>query len=225
MTQANLVYEEHMALVKHVIKTKFPSYVGTSEYEDVAQEGYIGLYKAFQKYDSNTGYQFSTLAVTYIEGAIKRYKRDIENNLIRVPRQQKMLGNKLKYLMGKYPEADSKQLAVLTKSTEDEVNQAMLMILRTFPVELDKDVLEDGCGRPVDLNVLAGVDDRGFENIEFMADLERYLDNFPVKHKEVVLRRLQNYKQQEIADELGLSQVKVSRILAKVSKGLQEVLV
>lgn len=99
------------------------------------------------------------------------------------------------------------------------------MILRTFPVELDKDVLEDGCGRPVDLNVLAGVDDTGFENIEFMADLERYLDNFPVKHKEVVLRRLQDYKQQEIADELGLSQVKVSRILAKVSKGLQEVLV
>lgn len=86
MTQANLVYEEHMALVKHVIKTKFPSYVGTSEYDDVAQEGYIGLYKAFQKYDSSTGYQFSTLAVTYIEGAIKRYNRDIENNLIRVPR-------------------------------------------------------------------------------------------------------------------------------------------
>lgn len=66
----------------------FKKYVGdymTSDFEDIMQEGLLGLWQAAQRYDESKEVKFTTFAVHYIFGTMKRYMRE-KRNVIRIPR-------------------------------------------------------------------------------------------------------------------------------------------
>ena len=67
---------ENIGLVHYVLQKQLHIPVGHVEYEDLYQEGVIGLIRAIDRFDDSTGHQFSTFAVPYIRGTVQRYKRD-----------------------------------------------------------------------------------------------------------------------------------------------------
>lgn len=73
----------------------FKKYIGNyslSDYEDVIQEGMLGLWQAAVRFDESKGVKFNTFAVKYIYGSMLRYIRD-ERNMIRVPRAVRDAGD------------------------------------------------------------------------------------------------------------------------------------
>lgn len=73
----------------------FKKYIGNyslSDYEDVIQEGMLGLWQAAVRFDESKGVKFNTFAVKYIYGSMLRYIRD-ERNIIRVPRAVRDAGD------------------------------------------------------------------------------------------------------------------------------------
>lgn len=75
---------DNLNLVRFTLK-KMHVNLGYSDYDDYFQEGCIGLILAVQRFDESRGFQFSTFAISYIQGQIRRYKRDRER-FIRVSR-------------------------------------------------------------------------------------------------------------------------------------------
>ena len=74
---------EHINLVHHVAKR----YNRMSDYEDLVQEGMLGLVKAAKRFDPATGNKFSSYAVTCIRGEILHYIRD-KRDFVRCPRAE-----------------------------------------------------------------------------------------------------------------------------------------
>ena len=71
---------DHIGLVKQ-ITAKYHLSSGEN-FDDLFQEGYIGLHKASERFDPSLGYQFSVYAYPYIKGAITHYLRD-RSNIVR----------------------------------------------------------------------------------------------------------------------------------------------
>ena len=73
ITEQNELVVNNMALVSHVLSTRFKK--GSDEWEDLYQEGCYGLVLASRSYNPDLGYTFSTYAYPMIIGTIQKYKR------------------------------------------------------------------------------------------------------------------------------------------------------
>ena len=68
--------EEHLGLVGNIATKVYKRYCGYHEYDDLMQEGHIGLIQAAKKFDDSKGYKFSTYAYSQIHGHIRNYIRN-----------------------------------------------------------------------------------------------------------------------------------------------------
>lgn len=75
--EVNDIVEDNIKLVHFIIKKHFPHFIGTAHYDDVVQEGCIGLLKAIDRYDESLGFEFSTYAYTVIKGNIYKNTKDL----------------------------------------------------------------------------------------------------------------------------------------------------
>lgn len=78
------LFDKNQKLVGWCFKKYIREY-SASDFEDIMQEGMLGLWEASQRYDESKGIKFATFAVPYIFGYMKRYVRD-KRNVIRIPR-------------------------------------------------------------------------------------------------------------------------------------------
>lgn len=212
------------------------------EMEDLFQIGSIGLMKAIDKFDTSFAVQFSTYAVPMIQGEIKRFLRD--DGMVKVSRTLKENGwrvkkaaEKLSYELGR--EATLAELAATTElSVEDiimamEANVEVESIYRTVYQGdgneiylLDKVISGSagGIGQTVDSATgkeaaggCFGAEDLEKEKLLNHLVLEQLLEELPEQDKKlIVLRYYQDKTQTEVAKELGISQVQVSRLEKKI---------
>lgn len=192
--------------------------------EDLIQIGTIGLLKAIRSFDLERGTCFSTYAVPMIFGEIRRALRD--EGPVKIGRYYKKLGvdlirakNEICQREGR--EAHIKELAhVVGVSVED----AAMALDSMSPVsslselvygEEDGVVLEDTLA---DAECLEQ-NERLLENM----DLYRAISKMPVEWQRIIaLRYYRNKTQQQVADILGLSQVKISREEKKIVSFLKK---
>lgn len=210
--------KENIPLVKSVVKR----FKGRGEYDDLMQLGAIGFIKAIQNFDETYGVRFSTYAVPMICGEIKRFLRD--DGAVKVSRWAKTLAQKINVFI------DEKLKSGEKEPTVDEIAQ-------NFGVEAEQVVFAMDTGHYLlSLSSTVGDDDVTLED-KIVGDrspdedldkimLKDFIEDLPEREKKVIiLRYFRDKTQSEIAAELGVSQVQVSRIECKVLQKLKEKLV
>lgn len=210
--------KENIPLVKSVVKR----FKGRGEYDDLMQLGAIGFIKAIQNFDETYGVRFSTYAVPMISGEIKRFLRD--DGAVKVSRWAKTLAQKINVFI------DEKLKSGEKEPTVDEIAQ-------NFGVEAEQVVFAMDTGHYLlSLSSTVGDDDVTLED-KIVGDrspdedldkimLKDFIEDLPEREKKVIiLRYFRDKTQSEIAAELGVSQVQVSRIECKVLQKLKEKLI
>ncbi|OUQ24272.1 RNA polymerase sigma-G factor [Lachnoclostridium sp. An131] len=216
----DILIEENMGLIHHVVKR----FLGRGvEAEDLFQIGAVGLVKAVDRFDLSFGVRFSTYAVPMIAGEIKRFLRD--DSMIKVSRSLKELAVKAarlreQLLMERGEEPGVDELAGRLRVEPEELVQAMDSCTE---VESLQKVISQGDGEGVSLmeRVEQGKDEQ--EALLRRILLEELLSSLdPKERRLIVLRFFHDRTQTQVASELGMSQVQVSRLEKKILSALKE---
>lgn len=207
--------EENIPLIKSIVKR----FKGRLEYDDLMQLGAMGFVKAMQNFDVEYGVRFSTYAVPMISGEIKRFLRD--DGTIKVSRWTKTLSQKITaYIDEKLKNGESEptveQLAEAFDAEAQEIVYAM--DAQHYLLSLSATVGDDD----LELGDRIATDECEDENIDKLL-LKDLIADLPQREKKVImLRYFRDKTQSEIAKELGVSQVQVSRIENKVLQKLKD---
>ena len=216
--RAELV-EIHMPLVRYLARR----FTGRGEpADDLLQIGTIGLLQAIDRFEVERGLEFSTFATPNIVGEIKRHFRD-RGWMVRVPRRLQELQselataiNDLSQRLGRSPTI--RELAEHMGLTEEQVIEATDSARAYSAVPLDVPnsttgmTIADGLVEP----------DTALEHVELRHALRPVLARLGERERRaLVMRFVENKTQNEIAKALGVSQVHVSRLLAKTLSDLR----
>ena len=210
---------ENTALVKS-IALKFRDR-GT-EFEDLMQIGTIGMLKAIKSFQIERGTAFSTYAVPLIVGEIRRHLRD--DGLIRVSRGYKRTGivimrEKNRIMTEEGREAGISELAALAGVS---VEEAAIAIDAVSPVSSLSDNVFGEDSKTLDSVIPDRETADEFENLNDKISLGQAIKKMPPDWQKIVLLRYyRDMTQQEVANMLGLSQVKVSREEKKIMSFLR----
>jgi RNA polymerase sigma-B factor len=215
-----LLVQRYLPLAMHLSRR----YLTGEEREDLEQVASLGLLKAIDRFDPTRGIAFTSFAVPTIVGELKRYFRD-HGWSVRVPRSLKELAPKadqasddLLHELGRPPTAE--EVAQRCESTVEAVLEARQLSTAHRAVSLNTP-LRDEPGE-TRLDALA-VDDDGYERAEQLADLDRLLAHLPGREREILrLRFEEDRTQREIAKLVGLSQMHVSRLIARAVAELSD---
>lgn len=192
--------------------------------DDLEQVAFVALVRAVRRYDAARGTDFMLFAVPTIVGELKRHFRD-QGWTIRVPRgiqetQRKLEGEPSAPAVGeRYDNARLEVLADRIGSTPQQVAAALAARGCFTPSSLDVPVGSSESGRLADL---IPADGAGLEAVEARLELQRLWAGIPVRDQRVLhLRYYQERSQREIGEDLGVSQVQVSRLLARIHRDLR----
>lgn len=185
--------------------------------EDLVQSAWIALIRALDRFDPSHGTQFSTYAVTCMVGEIKRYFRDHTWSL-KVPRHLQEIAANLNRMQDKLytrlqREPTIPEMAAAFNVSEEELLEAMEMYRAYQPFGLDdRHEMNDG-NDSMTLGEMHGGPDQDLEQIIDSAPLQTAINTLDERKQRIIRRRyLQGFSQQQVADELGLSQMHISRL-------------
>jgi RNA polymerase sigma-B factor len=207
--------ELHLPLVEHCARR----FLNRGEpFEDLVQVGTIGLIKAVDRFDTDRGVEFSTYATPTIIGEIKRYFRD-KGWAIRVPRRLQELRMQIGVAtaeltqgLGRSP--TPRELAVTIGCSIEEIIEGIESSNAYSTLSLDaSDDGEEGGNTMLDA---MGMEDENLEHVEIRESLKPLLDALEPREKKILLLRFfKNRTQTQIAEEIGVSQMHVSRLLSR----------
>jgi RNA polymerase sigma-B factor len=195
--------------------------------DDLVQVGTIGLIKAVDRFDPERGVEFSTYATPTIVGEIKRHFRD-KGWAIRVPRRLQELRISLGQATAELSQKSGRaptvaELAVHLDISADEVIEGLEGAQAYSTTSLDAHAGgDDGDDTPSLADRLGG-EDLDLEAVEYRESLKPLLAALPSRERRILaLRFFHGMTQSEIAAEVGISQMHVSRLLAKSLATLRE---
>ena len=205
----------HLSLVEHCAR-RFRN--RGEPLEDLVQVGAIGLIKAIDRFDDQRGIEFSTYATPTIVGEIKRHFRD-KGWAIRVPRRLQELriqlssaAAELTQTLGRAPTPN--ELAEHLDCPVEEVIDGIESSSAYATLSLDAG--DDAGSGSLSLLDTMGVEDAGLEHVELRQSLRPLLETLPAREKSIlVMRFFRNMTQSQIAAEVGVSQMHVSRLLSR----------
>ena len=215
-----ILIQENMGLVHHVVRR----FLGRGvEAEDLVQIGSIGLLKAIERFDLSYEVQFSTYAVPMIAGEITRFLRD--DSMIKVSRSLKELAVKAARLreelrMERGEEPGMEELAEKLGVDPEELAQAYDSCSE---VESLHKIIYQGDGEGVSL--MERVEEKKDEQEELLTGMlvRQLLDTLePTERRLIILRFFCDRTQAQVARELGMTQVQVSRLEKKILSTLKK---
>jgi RNA polymerase sigma-B factor len=187
--------------------------------DDLTQVATVGLIKAVDRFEPDRGLQFSTFATPTMVGEIKRHFRD-KGWAIRVPRRLQELRlaitratAELSQQTGRSPTVA--ELAEYLGVSEEEVLEGLESAQAYATVSLDAssgDSTEEGAT----LVETLGADEPGLAEVEARETVNPLLAGLPPRERRIIqMRFFENMTQSQIAEQVGVSQMHVSRLLAK----------
>lgn len=211
----------HLPLVEHCAR-RFRN--RGEPFEDLVQVGTIGLIKAIDRFDNDRGVEFSTYATPTIIGEIKRYFRD-KGWAIRVPRRLQELrlsiGSataELTQSLGRSP--TPRELAESIGCSVEEIIEGIESSNAYATLSLDAGEDRDEGASILDA---LGVEDEQLAYVDVRESLKPLLDGLDPREKRILLLRFfKNLTQTQIAEEIGVSQMHVSRLLTRTLERLRE---
>ncbi len=216
------VYEENIGLIYSVVKR----FAGRGvEAEDLFQIGSIGLLKAVDKFDTSFEVKFSTYAVPMIIGEIRRYLRD--TGIIKVSRSLKesqyrvfKIREDLEKKLGREPSVT--ELAEAAEISLEELN--MVLEAGAEVESLHKTIYQ---GEGTELSLLDKIPEKENRQEKLLDKvlLEELLGRLEAEERKLIyMRYFQDMTQTEIARQLHISQVQVSRMEKRILKKLKKLL-
>lgn len=194
------------------------------EGEDLFQIGCIGMLKAIDRFDVEYNVAFSTYAVPLIAGEIRRFLRD--DCIIKISRtikenQNKIIAETEKFRETNHVEPTIEQLSELCSLSKEDVVTAIESLRNVESIDKEADSTGDGNSVSI-MDRL--VDKTNHENMVVDRLLIRQLlDTLEEKERNIIiLRYYKNKTQSDIAKEIGITQVQVSRLEKKILKKLKK---
>ena len=192
-------------------------------HDDLFQVASLGLLNAIDRFDTGRDVQFSTYAAVTILGELKRHFRD-KGWSVRVPRRLQEIGLRVNAALPTlYQELARsptiEEIAARVDASVEDVLEAMDASQAYSTTSLDTPTSEDGAA-PVD--VLGG-DDPSIALLEEWASVSPVVRELPQRERTVLyLRFFRGLTQSEIAREVGVSQMHVSRILTQTLRTIRQ---
>lgn len=207
--------QENLALVHYVLK-RFRD--RSAEYEDLFQYGCMGLVKAIDRFDPEYGVRFSTYAVPLIMGEVRRYLRD--DGPVHVSRTIHDHAAAVERFCEGYVQENGREpvLSEIAEGMRLPVEDVLLALgSRQRVRSLSEPVGADGSMRLMDT---IGVD--VMDQVDRRLTLSRLIGQLSPQERKIILRRyFARSTQSEIAGEMGLTQVQVSRMEKKILKQMR----
>ena len=215
-----VLIEKNLGLVHHIVKR----FLGRGyDPEDLFQIGSIGLLKAVDKFDMSYDVKFSTYAVPMIIGEIKRYLRD--DGILKVSRSLK----ENHYRIYQVREALTRRLerepttGEMAAEMGISIEELVMTMESGAEVESLHKTIYQGEGTDISLMDKLPEKENRQEKVLDRIFLEEILGTLEAKERRLIyMRYFQNMTQMEIAHELGVSQVQVSRMEKRILRSLQE---
>jgi RNA polymerase sigma-B factor len=216
--------ERYMPLARRLARR----YLGAREpFEDLVQVASLGLVKAIDRFDPTRGHTFASYAIPTILGELRRYFRDSTWS-VHVPRgaqeRAAAIETAQEALRGEQRGAPTvAQIAEYLEISAEEVLDGMLAMRAYEADSLDAPAVpgEDGEGRS-GLDRIGSEDGR-YELIEADASAAPAIRELPERERRVLrMRFVEEMSQSEIATRIGVSQMQVSRILARCLAQIRE---
>ncbi|MFE5593591.1 RNA polymerase sigma factor SigF [Streptomyces sp. NPDC056549] len=220
----NTLIEMNMSLVRYAAG-RFRH--RADEMEDIVQVGMIGLIKAIDRFELSREVEFTTFAVPYIVGEIKRFFRDT-SWAVHVPRRLQearvelaKATEELSTRLGRTPTV--MELAELMSLTEEEVTEARLASNGYNSSSLDAALSGENEDGDASLADFIGSEDPAMELVEDFHALAPLIAELDERDRRIIhLRFVEELTQAQIGDRLGCSQMHVSRLLSRTVKRLRE---
>ena len=217
----NRLVTENMGLIWSIVKR----FTGRGhELEDLFQIGSIGLIKAIDKFDTSYDVRFSTYAVPMITGEVKRFLRDdgmikvsrsLKEIVVKVQRAREMIARAIDV-----PEED----IVMALEAGSEIESIYKTIYQSDgnEITLIDRVADRGSSGAGIVPECEWTDYEKEQLINHMV-LKQILDELPENEKNLILLRyFRDQTQTQVAKEMGISQVQVSRIEKRILLRLRE---
>ena len=221
----NEIVEKYLYMVEILVK----KYLGKGvEYDDLYQVGAMALVLAVERYDISRGFEFSSFATPTILGEIKKYFRDKQWSL-KVPRRIKEISSKVnaaaeilynrnsrKPTIEEIAEETGYSVEDVMEASEGSKAYGTYSLNRTF----------DDSGDEGDSSVFekyTGFDEKGYIDVEVREIVSSVYDTFDEKNRYIFKERfIHGRSQSDIARELGISQMTVSRTEKKMIQKFRE---
>ncbi len=220
--QRDAIIERCLPLANHIAR-RFAN--RGQPYEDLVQVARVGLVQAVNRFDVETGSDFLSFAVPTMMGEVRRYFRDYSWSL-RVPRRLKELHvqlqrgrSELSQTLGHSPNAT--ELAEYLGMDREDVVEGLIAAdaYSTQSTDVPTGAGDDGLA----LAERLGADDVNIDRMLNVQTLRPLLAALPEREQAVLaLRFFENMTQSQIAEQIGVSQMHVSRILKRAIAGLRE---
>jgi len=214
---------ENILKYENLVNKVAHRYANFSNFEDLKQEGMIGLLKALENYKPNNNTKFSTYAYLWIKGEILEHLRcdkniKISKELLSLSKEITITEEILRNKLNKEPTV--KEIAFFLEKDQKQIEEAMISkeLVLSFDYSLNNDD-----NKEINLYDCVPYYEKGL-NDDYL-DLYSELDKLSSEEKELInLRYFQDLTQREVSERLGTNQVNVSRkeekILTKLNKSL-----
>ncbi|MFZ3568245.1 RNA polymerase sigma factor SigF [Streptomyces sp. BH097] len=217
----NQLVRMHLPLVEHLAR-RFRN--RGEPLDDLTQVATIGLIKSVDRFDPERGVEFSTYATPTVVGEIKRHFRD-KGWAVRVPRRLQELRLALTTATAELSQVNGRsptvhELAEKLGISEEEVLEGLESANAYSTLSLDVPDTDDESPAVADT---LGSEDEALEGVEYRESLKPLLEDLPPREKRILLLRFfGNMTQSQIAQEVGISQMHVSRLLARTLAQLRD---
>ncbi|MET7738487.1 RNA polymerase sigma factor SigF [Streptomyces sp. NPDC005402] len=220
----NTLIEMNISLVRYAAG-RFRSR-GQEEMEDIVQVGVIGLIKAIDRFELSREVEFTSFAVPYIVGEIKRFFRDT-SWAVHVPRrlqearvQLARASEELSSRLGRTP--TTRELSELMSLPEEEIVEARLASNGYTSASLDAAIGGSEDGECV-LADFIGKQDPALGLVEDFHALAPMIAELDERDRKIIhWRFVEELTQAQIAEHLGVSQMHVSRLITRLLTRLRE---
>lgn len=213
-----------LPLAEHIAR----KFTGRGEnFDDLLQIARVGMVAAVDRFDASHGSPFLAFAVPTIMGEVRRHFRD-RTWAVRVPRRlkeiQQLIGPATEALtnrLGRVPNA--REIAAELEVELSEVTQALIARNGYQTNSIDGITRDDGENATLSVVAGLGAEEPCYELLEQSMTVRPLIAALPERERQVLIMRFfESLTQAQIAEQLGVSQMQVSRILTKTLNTLRE---
>lgn len=215
-TAREALVNENIALVRYLVK-RFSG--RDADPEDLFQYGCMGLLKAIDRFDSSYSVQFSTYAVPVILGEIRRFLRD--DGPIHISRTIHDNARRVAEFREAYVSENGREPSI------DELSQGLALSKEDVLMALNapgrvRSLNEPIAGGDGDLRLMDVVGSEPMREIDSRITLSQLLRDLSDEERTLIIRRyFKSHTQSEIARDMGVSQVQVSRMESRILKKMR----
>ncbi|MEU9330910.1 RNA polymerase sigma factor SigF [Streptomyces canus] len=217
----NCLVELNLTLVRYAASRMG---VRGESYEDVVQVGTIGLIKAINRFDLQYGVEFPTFALPTIVGEMKRFFRDTSWS-VRVPRRLQELHLDLSKATARLEQRHGRPPTVPELAEELDLDEDQIiegLVAGNGYTSSSLDFPSDAESSDDTLADHIGYEDPDLAKVEDLHALKPLIADLPVRERKILaLRYAGDMTQRAIGEELGISQMHVSRILTRTLNRLE----